>query len=442
METYDKDTFGKEWAAALGDASLAPSPAVWEQVDAALVMEENIIIRGRYTDMRNLAAAAVLLLLVTAGSGYYFWNKAGDLERQLAFTDVTDKDISDNTNKSGELASLQGGEDAGAVANESESNLKDPVSNNTEDRRLALTEVETDPATSDQQENGSDNVFTSLPVTNKSGEEQVNAIAYLSIGHADQLGFTEMASLGDPELRSRYMIYFLPEEPEEPEKRTVWAGLDMGGGQFSPDTEMGGLAFSQAEADYALNNGGNTQERIDGASRAFGLGVGTTLSDRFLLKSGMRYSSVTSGIYSGSDPSIVASSLSVTKSNFDRSNSTNSLLRIEENNFLSVPLEAGYYVLKGKFSISLNPGIDSRFYLNRNVEQFVSGSATNTESAEMSSLSLWGQFGTDFSLKLGDNYQVVVSPSYKLALTSLEKDADVYPNLKQVSFSMRYLFNK
>ncbi len=238
-------------------------------------------------------------------------------------------------------------------------------------------------------------------------------------------------------------------DDEEDFEKNTWAGVQLAGGAYNPEASTGGfgLSFAQAESDFAATaNQTNSESVIRGNTRGYGLRVGTTLSKKFLFKSGLQFASVTSGTYVGSDASFYSSandlSLQASRANFNNSTSPNSALVIDTYNFLSVPLEAGYYLLNGRFSISLNPGIDSRFYLNTRSERYVSGNPDRESLvSDINPVTFWGQIGTDISYRLNDRYHIVVSPGYKFALNSLETGSGVYPALSEVAFSMHYIFD-
>lgn len=472
MEMDDRGAFENEWASAFENAESPPSAAVWNAVELTVANQQGIVLLKQYVLMRRVAAVAILLAFLAGMLGYYQWQNSSLLQEQLAKSSIKglegDQLASSNDFDKGQFEStigidssaMQGGEPKD-ILNNLNQNIEDNTLNTNEigsssqldnqNRSLAKTT-----SISKNTEIGSTNDLADIgiPVGAGSDSEMIEDVRDWGVANNGRSDWQALATMGidkksDNALPELIGVSFLRFNLErEDTRRKSWAGLDMSGGVFSPagvDLNIGGFAREAVSVDFnQANNAIYNNSDIRGSTFGLGFGAGTSLTNRIDLQAGLQYSTLQAGRYSGTNPSLVGRSIDETKSNFYKaSNTADGLLTVDTYNFISVPIRAGYSLINRKFGISISPGIDSRFYINKDSKVHLNGSSSLQDGAvEINPVTFWGELSTDITYRIGKQYIVAVSPSYKLALNSLEKGSTTHPTLTEVAFSMRYLFER
>jgi hypothetical protein len=129
-------------------------------------------------------------------------------------------------------------------------------------------------------------------------------------------------------------------------------------------------------------------------------------------------------------------------SNFTSSYNVNSV-----NEFVSIPLQAGYQIVQRKFGLQLNTGIASDIFVRNSLVDPSGKLATYTEAAGENSayqnINWTGLLGTELSYKISSQYRFSLVPGMRYSFQSIVKPtvgSTINPLVWDVGFRLRYNF--
>ena len=277
----------------------------------------------------------------------------------------------------------------------------------------------------------------------------------VALASIEGLGLTDM-SFEDVELQRVYATWL---RPEKEGAGSLWAGVRMAGGGFNPTrTNMNLRAFERSAfsseqirtAESAFNAVSSDQSQIynrmdiPGSAVSYGFDVGKQLSERWVMVSGINYSTYNAGWYEGTEYYGKQSSISSMEKTLLTNSSATSQSLLQQNNFtyISIPAKVGYKILNRKLGISVSSGVVSNLLALSDYEVVSTTSEEITAvPLDLNPVTIWGVVGTEFTYQLGGHYLVAVSPNYKLSINSMEKGGADRASLAEVGVSMRYMFD-
>ena len=116
------------------------------------------------------------------------------------------------------------------------------------------------------------------------------------------------------------------------------------------------------------------------------------------------------------------------------------------NQFVSVPVQAGYLLIDRKVGLQINSGVATNIFLQNTLTD-KSGQLTKYaegagESSPYNSFSWSALMGTELSYKMGSQYRVSLAPGLRYSMSPLLKSASSSGNLMiwDLGFRFRYIF--
>jgi hypothetical protein len=509
MKNTDKRSdFERAWQEAFEQAELSPPDAVWNGIDHSLLKDQANDYRRRLVFFKWLTAASMVFAL---GFGlYYYFSIEGQSDVTIAENqsiiqpENTPKDITadagpthsttsenaatiagpsaqegdDQAEKNGKALAQPNNRSAGSI-DEAVTNADDPPSQN-----LAFT----------GRNNDADNMSNSKPapyggmVADQSAADDIalNSSARHGMGaeSRENLMLATLSAqapqghLAHPQLQSHlYLVPVMPTHPnknratEEPE---LFAGLNFSTGLFDPNISNGAgsyasnslmaldqSAFSKAPLNFNSMSGARVdaqpaEEYAADVSYAYGFNVGARIFGRWVLETGMNYvqanSTATTTAYlenTGSDSRYaLLNTYRVSEAGIAEVNRQASPLDVNNSyEFLSVPLKAGYMVLRQPFNVTLMAGVASDFFLGNGVSDdsgFITA-VSNSPGADSPYRNIMfnGLMSTNIGYTIAEQYSLSIEPSYRMALSSLTKNdfvLDSRPASVQIMLGLSYRF--
>lgn len=422
-------TFEEQWSQALGEAEVPVPGQVWVAIDGQLANEQAAGYK-KQADFYKWVAAACLLLFGLGGTFYWF--------------------------------SGSGSSDVEIVKSESQLDTKGKISDKNTPMEMAVLddiEEETTEATNESSVNEEVEKLSIGVAPTKT-----LAIVNNSTSTTDLVGLNEERIIGrDQELGQEWImftskptslatnltpwktdqLYGVPNTWEviAKEKSTspLWAGVSFSTGSFDP-----GFGSSQDDFVFASQEGFVMDAMVSqvppqqspsyssGQSVAGGVNLGKRLHKRLVLSSGLHYSAFNTGSVSSQ---VVAdahnNNYALTAETSDRNLETalsegnlryagEEVQLVNEYQYLTVPLKAGYVLLDKKFNITLNTGLSSNFLIDSKLASTGEGQALNNDfSTSQNYESVYFNFLTsvEFGYLFKQHYQFLFEPNYNQALT-------------------------
>lgn len=465
----EKGNFEKAWREAFDGAEVAPSDAVWANIELDLEKSAGGRMRQRLLFYKLLAAASLVFAMGIGGAYYLAIQHNHPASDSMA---INQSSVNEPGGKGAQTSiqtdiSHEPNEEAGKNALDSsdeEPSLKSnaqPVTRNAASTNNNLTvadyatrkptnvlAVDSKPVAEGSSdvlfENGFYNRITDrfterpLPLLVKSPEPKL--VINKPYSEPD-LGMLLLAQLNAEEKK-----YAAADKRKSTEN--IWTSLGVGAGSFNPNTN------SSVSLNQNLTSGSNQTPSGNaapsaGSSYSIGLQVGGRIADRFVLQGGLSYltqnASYVSTVVSGAN--YREASLNDFSNNQSLSYASTPYGVNSNLQFISLPVQAGYLVIDRAFSIQLNGGISTDFFILNTLTPDAPGINKTTQGAGADSpyrnVNFSGLAGSEFSYKFSDHYRIAINPGMRYALNSIYKsdaNAEVAPITFDVSLRFRYIF--
>ncbi|MBX2945574.1 MAG: hypothetical protein KF725_07050 [Cyclobacteriaceae bacterium] len=467
----EKGNFEKAWKEAFDGAEVAPSDAVWANVELGLEKSAGGRMRQRLLFYKVLAAAS-LVFAMGIGGAYYLaiqHNPPASGRRAInqssvnepggkgAQTTIVQADNSTELNEATDKNTVNSKEDTSlkmdvqaeirnaALTNNKYPTLDDKYGSSKSTHVLAVdTKPTVDGSSNGLFENGfytriADR-FTERPLPLLVKNLEPKLVVNKPYSEPD-LGMQLLAQLNAEEKK-----YAATDKRRNTEN--IWTSLGVGAGSFNPNTN------SSVSVNNSLSSGSNQSPSANagpsaGSSYSLGLQVGGRIADRFVLQGGLSYlsqnASYVSTVVSGAN--YREASLNDFSNNQSLSYASTPYGVNSNLQFISLPVQAGYLVIDRDFSIQLNGGVSTDFFILNTLTPDAPGINKTTQGAGADSpyrnVNFSGLAGTEFSYKFSDHYRIAINPGMRYALNSIYKsdaNAEVAPITFDVSLRFRYIF--
>jgi len=242
-----------------------------------------------------------------------------------------------------------------------------------------------------------------------------------------------------PAIPGAFMIH----EDRKTVHEQVWASVTAASGSYSPNTN----SYSNYSYSASQSSSGFNSAPVIGSSYSFGMLAGMRVAKRVVLQSGIQYlnQSINSNTNIGSSNSLapVASSLYSTTPNYPTTNpySINSA-----NEFVSVPVQAGYLFIDRKVGLQLNTGVSTDFFIRNTLSdpsgQRQSYSQSAGQDSPYRSVNFSGLLSSEVSYKVGSRYRISVVPGFHYSFNPVLKsvsNSSGNPVAWDVGFRFRYI---
>lgn len=482
MNKQSSDHFDDAWANAFEGASMEPSAHVWDKIELSIANAANNSTKKRLLFFKLLAAASISFAAIVGGwqvvNNYFVINnqnsvaEANDDDNNQEKDQLSEKTIESepidaqpdvNSNEPHAADNKSDLSNKNIVAdnkpeNYTNNNISDHNSQNLTNTASDTMSINTTAAIAkiDLNENGL--IISKEDVDQEEGsfgedikQNMIRTIASLKAFIDFNLDVKEVEPKMVP------WLAYAGEDKDSKDNNTnnLWTGLGMSAGSFNPNGNIGSGPSSVNET-AALANAlddsftQNTNPPIIGSENAgssfgVGLNLGANISENIVLISGINYlqqntSSRSNLVEAGQDGARVFSSadLATTDAAIEFTNAYDISNTYQT---LSIPIQAGYYVLNRKFDVLLLAGFTNDFFLKRSVSDDSGRALGESFSATDDGYSLYtvgGILGTQFSYQIGDHYLIALQPQFRQSINSFTPDGNK-PSAVEVSFKLNYL---
>ena len=457
--------FEQNWKEVFEGAEFTPPNSVWLNINRELAAAEGETMKKRIVFYQRVAAASVLFALLIGSFGIYRWNESKDqvaqnkiLENTLPSVD-SEKDFVDNkdarttaSSSDKEKLSLESGraKSNNEVTAKSPAQLNSNVSKLNSRNSSAIKNDRTlDEKSIKPNVNGPID-FVNESTNNKkfSAHQDENDMAFVDLGELELLPVPEIKE--GPKVVE--IIRILPAIPGafmiHKEKKTVheqlWASVSAATGSYSPNT----TSYSNFSANQ-LGSSTNSSPVV-GSSYSFGMLAGMRVTRKVVLQSGIQYlnQSINSSSNISSPASLDQVALSLASKSPVSNYSTTSPYTINSaNEFVSVPVQAGYLFVDRKMALQLNTGVSTDFFLRNTLSdpsgQRQSYSQNAGQDSPYRSVNFSGLLSSEVSYKLGNRYRLSVVPGFRYSFNPVLKspyNSSGNPFVWDVGFRFRYIF--
>ncbi len=475
----EKKDFESVWAERFADAESTPAPHVWKNISGELANQQVGTYKKR-AFYYQLAAVASLFIALVLGALYFTTGPNEGINDQVALN----KDVNEEKVKRQALTATETRTNESAII---DSNI--PVTSANEDLELR----------DDKQKSGDTSPSQLSPEENK-GTTMTNAILLADDDQKIEQNSALTANLDDAELaqvqqddlfalsqltartsRVQWLvgakaapdrIYGVPiygnarENQDKDEGQSLWAGLNLGSGNFDPNygpptgsVDEAALASERDFANGALD--ANTaglplrEESSSGPAIAIGLDLGKSVGKRWVLQTGLTYgryrvNSNTNLVFSSAEQKAVPLSFQNREALFSEEEITVTSESVDvDNNFqlLSIPVKAGFVLVDKKFNVLLNAGLASDIYLGNSLN--ASGDEIGSYDIDPGADSPYrrvhvnGLTSVQLGYQIQDNYYLSLEPSYRKAISDFAKNGNNFssrPSSVGLVVGFRYLF--
>lgn len=235
-----------------------------------------------------------------------------------------------------------------------------------------------------------------------------------------------------------------------------WAAVSGSAGSYDPN---GGAATSSsllrnAPAGTFSPSASQNNTASLGTAYSYGVNFGKRITPHWVLISGVGFLSQSinypsnQAVFNASQ----AQAFSADASKLSNSNGTtaapiNSYELNSINEFITVPLQAGYLIVNKKIGVQLNAGVASDIFVRNSLVDPTSRLSTNTQTAGENStyrtFNWTGLVGTELSYRISNHYRISVIPGMRYSFNSILKPTvggTITPLIWDVGFRFRYIF--
>jgi hypothetical protein len=243
-------------------------------------------------------------------------------------------------------------------------------------------------------------------------------------------------------------------------REKLWTSVAFAAGSFNTNTpSVPAPAYSQSiSPNYSLSNSSvvQNQTKASGIAYTMGISIGTQLTDRWVIQGGVNYLTEMSDFTSTQaihEPTGTFKAASINEYRSGAMDSNEKFIPTapytvnNSNEYFSIPVQAGYLIVKRKLIWQLNAGISTDLFLQNtidpegNIEE-----TTQTAGADSPyrSVNFSGLVGSEVSYKFGGHYRLGVNPGIRYPLNSIYKDdfgVSSNPLTFDIGLRFRYIFH-
>jgi hypothetical protein len=243
---------------------------------------------------------------------------------------------------------------------------------------------------------------------------------------------------------------------EDDKHRGWWASVGGSAGSYNPQTSGSNSLLQSSQISAGPNSllAPMSNQASMGTSYSFGVNVGRKIAKRWVLITGVNYLNQSIGYNSNIamfDQSNQARAFLADAAFTSEIQSSNLTVTTpyainSVNEFVSVPVQAGYMLINRKIGLQLNAGVSSDFFVKNTLADQSGRLSSSTQSAGNNStyrtLNWAGLAGTELSYNVTKHYRVSIIPGLRYGLNSVLKtsDASSNPLVWDVGFRFRYIF--
>ncbi len=467
----ERQKFENAWRDALAGAEQSPSENVWMGIDSKLTVAEGGTMKRRVIFYQRLAAASILFAVVFGSLTAYYINENN--------SQTGDDRLAEGTLNNGQLINGQLADDK-AAENQlvNEQLADDRLANDNKDvtRNSTGTNEQTDLTKKKNNSNITIQKQSVLLADNNEGAGDEPDITPNELRYRHQ-NFASLSSKDIPspevsvsgkveEVSIKRKLPAMPasmmadsRKDKKSEKENFWASIGASTGNYSPQGNFNQSQVMAAQGSFSnmvsnSNYSGTTSSPSKGTAYSVGVNVARKVSDRWIVLGGLSYLNQAAGyttnlasISSNNTPSVYSADYASQQSNSSRAVTLTSPYEINSvNEFVSVPVQAGYLVVNRKVGFQVNSGVATDIFLQNTLTDKSGQLNKLTENggsdSPYNSFSWSAIIGSELSYKLGDQYRVSLVPGLRYSLSPVLKSNSITSNpmVWDLGFRFRYIF--
>jgi len=454
--------FEESWKEVFEDIEISPTDSLWENIDRDLTLAEGVTMKRSILLYQRIAAAAVMFALLVGALGIYRFQVTPQLASRHTL---------ENKLPAGEPEIKVGGQKDSLTFLKPENRAKAVPGEKKEsgrDNRVAWT-AQTPNKSPDAHKNkpGKGNKIIlkearTVADPGFQGQPKETTIATLDkeTFNYELQALPELSVLPVPEIKGgpvfAEIFRKLPAIPgafmERRERKVnheqLWASVTAAAGSFSS------ISNSSSGYGYAsmgqVGSSSNSSSPV-GTSVSYGMLAGTRITRRVVLQSGIQYTNqsinATSNINSPKSLAAVANSMPNQTTPTTSYSTTSAYAITSANEFVSVPLQAGYLFIDQKMGLQLNSGVSTDFFIRNTLSdpsgQRQSYSQSAGQDSPYRSVNFSGLLSSEVSYRMGSRYRVSVVPGVRYSFNPMLKSTSGgsgNPLAWDVGFRFRYIF--
>lgn len=460
MENTERQKFDNDWRDAFQHAEQNPSAEVWSALDTELTRAEGGVMKRKVVFYQRLAAASILFALVFGSlTTYYNLKQNISGENEIATTNQStnqpDTTIPDQHIKQGNAVV-----ESESKADVAENGSRVPKSGATKANGNSIINKSDQfalIASSKEDSDAAEEIATEQMIRQSS----VKARTIAGISTQD-LPSPEVKISGKP--REVTIVRKLPAMPasfmaesrkEKKSGEAFWASVGASAGNYSPQTNFNSpaLAASPGSGTGLSNKSASSNAYSQGSAYSVGLNVAKRVSDHWVVQGGLSYLNQAIG-YTSNFATVSASNKAYASvadyATLQQNASTLTLTNPYEinsvNQFISLPIQAGYLLVDRKVGLQLNSGLSTDIFMQNTLTdksgQLDKYSEGAGEDSPYRTFSWAALVGTELSYKIGTQYRVSLAPGLRYSMSPVLKSEAVSGNsvVWDLGFRFRYIF--
>jgi hypothetical protein len=469
MKNSENRKFEESWEKAFSDAEMNPSEKVWDGIDLHLSKMESGSMKRRVVFYQRLAAASILFALLAGGVGLWNWaTKEGQLQQTVAQKrKPIDKEPLVDGNIQKEMTTAINGTSASKLSEENSIQKNSPSSLQEKGNKEKSVEKSKEKYMTPKEE-GSRHLLGSNALASLVADKEQNGIANEKNENfrsthltrecptisSEELPVVEIKLTGEPTRTvaqaKRFKEPTVASKNEQKDDRGWWASVGGTAGNYNPNTSVS-TNFSQAQfakVPSSSSTAPSSSEETAGTAFSYGVNLGKKVAKRWVIVTGVNYLNQSIG-YNSNVASLDANNRAqayVADLNANSSNlTTTTPYKINSSNeFLSIPLQAGFILLDKKIGLQLNAGVSSDFFMKNTLIDESGKLASFSQGAGGNSayrtINWTGLASTEFSYRISNHYRVSLLPGLRYGFNPVLKSGTTFPVIWDVGFRFRYLF--
>jgi hypothetical protein len=478
MKDLGNKKFEESWKDAFAGAEGNPSENVWTNIDLQLSRTESGDMKRSVVFYQRLAAASIILALLTGGMGVWYLTKEGT--QQLANTQINgDKNIQKSGSHEVENeSSIKGNRVPYSASEGLGNNVAELEKENTASDDYLGDKVATN-KTKGNEKPGNGLTQTKMPISIPSKQlavartsdelidEGKGAIAkghepvatwrniVLSSGTWSsaelKLAGQPVEEIADAKKMAKPTVAKVEVKKKSNDDEDWWASVGGAAGSYNPQATASASPALQSQFNGSAT-APTTNRATVGTSYSFGMTFGKKVAQRWVVLSGVNYLNQSIG-YNSNIAVLDATSNQAKAYTLDLANQSATIAPTSPytvnsvNEFVSIPLQAGYLFIDRKVGLQLNAGVATDIFIkNTLIDQsgkLPNYSETAGNNSSYQALNWAGLVGTELSYKVAKHYRVSLVPGLRYSFNSVLKSSTgptLNPLVLDVGFRFRYIF--
>ena len=479
MKSRSNPTYEEEWKEVFLNAEAVPASTSWTSIDLQLALAESGQMKKRVVYYKRMAAAAMIFALSVGSLGVWYKYKAS-INPVTSNEVVTKEKGSQHLEldaatirklkgvKRGSLGDLALAKTAltenikgkttyavskkSGIFNRKENSGRGNVEN-PKDQMILPTTVG---LVTDNSQQAFDSILIKNRIENSKGMFSDDGFM---LAHDTRWPVNTVALSGSP---TEEIVGVNParkiEVKSKPKKdenidEGWWASIGGSAGSYDPQTTTASFASQafQSQTNAALSVAPTSTRATIGTSYSFGVLLGKRIAKHWLIMSGVNYMNQTIAYNSNIavvDASNQAKAFVADLAGRSSNIATTSPYTINNSNeFVSVPLQAGYLIIDRKAGIQVNAGVSADLFIRNTLADASGRLASYSDSAGDNSafqtLNWSGLVGTELSYKVTKHYRVSLVPGFRYSFNSVLRSttgSTLNPMVWDLGFRFRYIF--